>query len=383
MLGCVYQAQRIYPYNETGAIIRKKTQLYLVWLGIAFFVFSFVFGIRYDVGVDHIKYVDIYLYGYEFEQNELLYVIWNNAFSLLKMPYPIFFATISFFLISTFFLAFKKESKLYVFFVLFLFFDGQVNSWNNVIRVSISCCIWIFSINYIARKKIIHFMACCILAVGFHTSSIVLFLGYPLLVSGKNYFKRIPVQLSLVAVAFIVRYLFSSVLEPIMQMMELYVGLISKYEYYTNSVNSFEQVESSGTNLAFYARIIVNIFIILNSPNLHKFYNDRKFNIIYNIYFVGLLINYAMPAGFVALSRPFVFFWIFGTIVLAYYAYYLKSTQKSGALILILVLYIGLYYGSLIRGVPNTNAHVKYQTYFDHPEVSLVPKYKPHNLLEN
>lgn len=375
-----------YVVTANNGINEKRISLFNPSFILPLFAIAIVMGMRYDVGTDHLNYIDNYLFGYEWEQKEILFVVINNICALNKIPYPVFFGIITFIQAALYYYAFRKEPQLLFWLTLFLFFDGQIGNWNNIIRVSIACSIWIYSIDFIAEKKFIPYLLLNILAIGFHTSSIILIIAYPLLYNGKNYFSSRKVQYGLFILAFIFRFTFNRFKDVINWFVTAYVYYFNDYENY-NDIQYLTQSESngSGTSIAFYSIIFINILIIGYSSKLHAYFNSSKFNIIYNIFFVGILTTYVFPEGMIILTRPFRYLYMFRPIMLSYFALYLFEKKRNDnnlfILFITMTLYVGIFYGSIIRSTPEN--HSLYQIYSQHPEKPVIPIYEPRSILKN
>lgn len=384
MILCFVFVRQYSPYSNISNEIKSSMITRLMFF-LAFFVFAIVCGIRYDVGADHLHYLDAYLNGFVWKQKEILYSIINNIFAINKIPYPIFFGFLAFIQVSFFFLAFRKDPRILIWLTIFLFLDGMVGSWNNIIRASIAGCIWIYSIDYISEKKPINYYVLNFIAIGFHTSAILLLITYPLLFRGKAFFKSVGVQYILLAVALVIRFSFGYFSSYYGSLIEFFTAITGAYDNYkTEDVLEIAELQGS-TSLAYYFILLLNIVVIAFSRKMHTFYNSNKFNIIYNIYFIGVLTFYIFPGGLIALTRPFRYFYFFRPIILAFLAYYLYSYRRIAKykllLITMLLLYSGIFCGSIILSGPDS--HVKYQIFSQHPEVSTTPSYEPHSVLEN
>lgn len=390
MLLCFAVARHLSPYKN-GLVNTEKHDaryyLYCLAFVLPIIAFSVVFGIRYAVGVDHVNYLEIYLYGYKWRQDEPLFVMIQNFFAINNFPYPVYFGFLSFLQAFLFFMAFRKDPKLLVWLVVFLFFDGLLGSWNNIIRAAIACCIWIFSIDFIVEKKLVPYLVCSLLSIGFHYSSVILVVAYPLLYNGKNYFGSIKVQYLLLLVAFLVRFSFSRFTGVMETLINIFSSISIKYDFYAAEkiLEGGKESLQIGTSLAFYFVILANIVMIAYSRKMHEYFNSRKFNIVYNIYFVGVLLFYVFPLGYISLTRPFRYFYFFRSIMLAYFALYLfenrKYVREFATLTVLLVAFTGIFYGPMLIG--GTKDRTPYQTYMQHPEVPTRPMYKPQSLFKN
>lgn len=335
-------------------------------------IFAIVFGMRYDVGVDHLSYLENYIWQIDNPKFELIFSWITKICRSLNFHYSIYFAILAFIQVFFFFYAFKDERYLFPFLVLFLFANGEWLNWMNIIRQSIAMCIWIYSIKFIEKKKFWLYLFWCIIAFFFHRSAIILIIFYPILRNGKDYFKSIPLQLLLLAAAFAIKNIFFDIILKFSSIVDFYISLLGTniYEYGYNIDRLLESFgEQKGTGVAYIFKIIVNVIIILYSTKLKKFFNSKRFNIIYFFYFFGLITLYMFPIGAISFTRPFRYFYIFQTIMLAYFAYYLSHSNikvinnKILAYILI-VCYLGIFYLNHILATPDS--HLWYQFYFQH-----------------
>lgn len=389
MLLCFFCVMQVSPYgrNMYGTGNKNISVAYKALFALPLLAIAVTCGVRYDVGYDHLGYLNIYLYGYPWRQHEILYVVIQNAFSLCKLPYPLLFGFLALIESFFFFMAFRKEPKLLVWLAIYLFFDGLMGSWNNIIRASIAGCIWIYSIDYIVEKKPIPYFVFNAIATGFHSSAVLLFVAYPLFSQGRDLFKNVRLQYLLLLLAFFIRITFFRYSDQISRLTEIFSFISSRYESYVLSGLSADNVghQNAGTSMAFYMVIIINVIIIAYSKKMHSYFNSKRFNVIYNIYFIGVLTFYMFPVGLYALTRPFRYFYFFRPIMLAYFSLYLYENRKRlrefWTLMLVVVSFTGIFYGSMLKG--STGGLSKYPTYIQHPETPLKPIYKPHSVFVN
>lgn len=357
-------------YDREGDNLKKSQPFWRFEIIFPIILFAVFFGMRYDVGVDYLAYLEGYLSKTHVGRNELLFNLLSEIGWKFNIHSVVYFSIIAFIQIFFFLYAFKDERFLFPFLIFFLFTNGSWQFWMNGIRQALAMCIWIFSLKYIEEKKLIKYVVWGIVAFLFHRSAIILFLFYPILRNGRDYFKSIKLQLILLAGAFVFREFFWVVIarfEPVINVYknllgpELYSGSYS-LERLTQSV-----VDVSGSGLAFLFRIALNITIVLYSTKLKKFYDSKRFIIIYFFFFLGLITSYMFPAGIVSFTRPFRYFYVFDTIMYAYFAYYLLRVRYREAysqilLYSILILFLGIFYLSQITA--DQDSHLWYQFYF-------------------
>lgn len=374
LLFAVYTSSKSsYGTTTTGGLINQRS----FWRFETVFpllLFAVVFGMRYNVGMDHLNYLEAYLWKEYAGKNDFLFNLLSEIGWKLNLHYAVYFAIIAFIQVFFFFYAFKDERYLFPFLVFFLFTNGEYLFWMNGIRQALAMCIWIFSLKYIEEKKFLKCLLWGIVAFFFHKSAIILLVFYPILRNGKDYFKSIPLQLILIAAAFAFRVLFSGIIIKFEPVIIYYMNLLGgdSYSSYTMEALMESFIEPQGSGLAYLFKIILNVGIILYSKKLKLFYNNKRFNIIYFFFFIGLVTLYMFPAGFIAITRPFRYFYIFQAIMYAYFLYFLYKTKLKDtpqgmphALMYygLIIIFLGIFYLSQITA--NENAHLWYQFYFD------------------
>lgn len=372
ILFAVYASRRNGYISSSGLLVKRSFWRFEVIFPLI--LFAIIFGMRYDVGVDHLGYLEGYLNKEYVGKNEPLFFLFSEIGWKLNWHYVLYFGVIAFTQAVFFFYAFKNERYIYPFLVFFLFTNGEWGFWMNGIRQALAMCIWIFSIKYIEDKKFWKYLIWCVVATLIHKSAIVLIVFYPILRNGRDYFKSIPLQLILLGSAFILKEVFYVVFSYIEPLINTYTNILGSdmYSGYNTEVLMESFRKSDGTGLVYLFRIILNVIIILYSKRLKLYYNSKRFNIIYFFFFIGILTMYVFPVGFISLTRPFRYFYIFQSIMYAFFLYYLFKTKvrdtRRGSVHAIIYyglifIFLGVFYLSIITS--SEDASFWYQFYFD------------------
>lgn len=303
------------------------------------FIFSLITGLRYDVGTDHLFYLEAYLDG-DNERLEFLFSGLSDLYRSLGVHPVLYFFSLSLIQISFFILAFRENRFVLPFLAVFLFTNSLYGSWINTIRQDIAICIWIYAIQFILNKDWKRYLICCLICFGFHRSSFIFVLFYPLFCTGKDFFSSTKMQFALIAVAVFIRHSFGGLLNRLEGMIQVYMNSMSLitgsetlYDSYTvegsvdQMINNADSVTQTG--LAFLFRCAVCIIIVLYSPKLKQYYHSKRFNLYYNFFFIALLVSLMLPPGAFNLARPFQCFIPFLTILLAYFCYYLINQRRQ------------------------------------------------------
>lgn len=341
-------------------------------------LFAIVFGMRYDVGVDHLNYLYGYVNRIYVGKNEPLFFLFSDIGWLFNFHFAVYFALIAFAQVFFFFFAFKDERYLFPLLVFFIFTNGDFFFWMNGIRQALAMTIWISSLRYIEERKLIKYVFWGIVSVLIHKSAIVLLVFYPILRNGKDYFKSIPLQLVLLSSAFVVKEVFYDVIVNFESVINTYISLLGE-DMYEKSYNIDRLVgsvkESEGTGLAYLFKILINVVVIIYSTKLKSYYNSKRFNMIYFIFFLGLITMYIFPIGVISFSRPFRYFYIFQSIIYAYFAYYLFKNKTKGfnmfVLVALIVGFLGIFVLSQYTATESSSS--LFQFYFQQENILEYP----------
>lgn len=326
---------------------------------IPLFLFAFIFGIRFNVGIDFENYLYSYKTGYDVERYEWLFRWITLFFQKCGFHYSFYFGFLSFIQIFFLFYAFKNERFLFPYLVFILFCGQYFLLWTNVIRQDIAACIFIYAVKYIEQKKKWSYFFWIFIACGFHITSVILFFLYPILCNGKDYFYRVKIQFILTFLFFFLYFqnvIIGTYLYQILQFCADLIGYDKKYTQvlYDELVLGKSSI-STNTGLGFMLLFVIDLIVIFYSNRIKNYFNNKKIIILYNIYFIGVLLQLFF-ANFMVLSRSFRYFRFFKLIIVAYFLYYLVKNPKLSNTIVLLILiliYIALFLSIIFFGEKN------------------------------
>lgn len=308
-------------------------------LHIIIIIFTIVFGLRYNVGIDYDNYLQLYKYG-DFERLEFIFR-GISVFCFNNNVHVVFYFSIWAFLqIYIFLSSFKNENFLYPALIFILFFGQYFLLWMNVIRQDIAACIFIFSITYIIDKKLFRYLLCIILAFGFHKTAILLLPLYFVFSRKQGYFNSISIQLALYIVAVIIGLSSSNIMTFFDSVLQPFLSILGYEGYdYGGIESSFQQV-SIGTT--FLVSFLIDIVLICYNKKIKSFFNNSRLLCFYDLYFIGVVLTSVFAQSFILL-RPVRYFRFFEMIISAYLVYYLYKKNKLLMMIFIILLYTLLY----------------------------------------
>lgn len=361
-------AKKANSYTLYNGSITVKRSFWKIEVILPIILFAIIMGMRYDVGVDYFSYLNNYLDGDYSGKGEFLFYLFSDIGWYFNLHYVVYFTAIAFVQILFFLLAFKDERYLFPLLIFFLFTNGNFLFLMNVLRQALAMCIWLYALRFIETKKPYIYFLICVAIFFVHRSSVILFIFYPLLKNGVDYFKNVKLQLVLFFSAFVFKLVFSSLIMQLEPLIQFYTSLLGDGLYDSYNITTLMDgiTGSEGSGIATYFKILLNFIIILYSSSLKKYYNNKRFIIIYFFFFLGVITTYIFPDGAISLSRPFRYFYIFQPIMYAYFLYYLYKNRKNETnfflLVGLLIVFTSIFV--LSQSSATENSHSLYQFYF-------------------
>lgn len=332
-----------------------------IGVGLSIFIFVLISGLRYDVGTDYFSYLSEYnrvLVGLDFSRDfEIGFEALTRGLSAWGLSPFFYFALWSFLQISLLYYALRGYKFLYPFLILILVLSGGYHMWMNGIRQSIALMFYLLSLVYVSEKRFYKFVFSIFLGYLFHKSLIVFLPFYFFLKNGIDYFPNVKVQFVLIVISFFVGTTLFSLLSPYVNPFLNFIGY-SSLDYEARLAGQMvDGVRGWGPR-----RIIafcMNLMVVLFSKQTKKSYNDKFYFILYNIFFIGLLLELLFFRSS-EMMRLFYYFTGFNFILQAFLLAYLfreKRTLAWGYICMFVVLFVGHSYAALTDG----DAHFLYQ----------------------
>lgn len=307
---------------------------YHSWV-IVFFLISLIIGLRYDVGTDFMNYIDLFQryqndlninlteYGFQFMNKAIIYLGLNYWVSFLISAILINFLI---------FKLIKEESQLFFLSVIILFKTGFIFMQTNQIRQSIAIAFVFYGSKYIFRNNFKRYILCCLFAMSFHFSAVIMIPIY--YISKKRWNKYFLIILLFVSLLLFMNPSYLEVLTKFF--VRIFALIFQKYDYYLREVFQVSSYNSTGYKIIL--EILLTMFIILLTPN--SFFNSNKRNVLYNLFIIGF-ISKGLLGRFSAIGRLSSYFMIFQTLFIPSWIFQLKINMKSKKII---VLIVSIYY---------------------------------------
>lgn len=322
---CVFMCVFLWNYAVITVNGKMNRNVYL-WLSIL--LFAIVFGMRYGVGIDYLSYLDYYKnpYAYAEKENgmEFGFDFASKILYNLGFHFAFFFGLISLFQIYFILYGIKKYPFVLPFVVFCLITSGVVwGGFSNVIRQSLAFAIFVYSIQFIADKKIVKYFLYITLAVSMHVSAIILFPLYFITYIKTDFTKSIRVQFILYVASIIIAKI--GIFEQIVNFIDGFVSLIG-YEK-TFNIMALNQETNLVFNVDFVLRNSIIVVIILFSNNVKLYFSKMTYTIIYELFFVGVLFKQIF-SGSMSLERLNIYFFNLFYIVSGFTLCYLFFKKR-------------------------------------------------------
>lgn len=283
---------------------------------LAIGIYSFVFGLRYGVGADFFGYM--YEYESYSENGVWLYEKMEPAFKLLIIITSPFHSSSVFMGITAFIqllliaVCFKQDKRFYPYLFFIFMLEGVWSVHANAMRQFISIGLWAIAIQYAVNKKILYYYALIGLAILFHKSAFILLFFYPVI-----FFLRgsvsIAIQLLLLIVAISVMSM--NYAQVFFETLDSYIRYLG-YDYMDRREELLVNNDVK-KGIGFYITLIMNIVTICYSKKLKQEVNSNYFNVLYQLYYIGIIMGYVFINSQL-LGRLGMYFISFNFIIHAY-----------------------------------------------------------------
>ena len=312
----------------------KKAQQTTRWEYVIFaiLVYSVVFGMRYDVGVDQLAYLESYksasINSYNINSSH-----YESGFRFLMMSlidmeahFAWFFGIVAFLQLFLVFASVKPHRDVYPF-LTFTFMIGCVwLTYANGLRQQLAFCFFALSVLFVEKKQWLLYYLMIALAMSMHKTAILLVLFYPLLRFKEEWFKNEKLQIGLLLVAIVIGEM--GFVQNYLGQLETYASLLGYEDYFQDRYSEKMYKEIARRGIGYYVLLITNFILIWHSSKYKEYFKSKYVYYIYNLYFIGVLMKYAF-AGSHLLQRINYYFYGFEFIVAAFALLYARKSNKK------------------------------------------------------
>lgn len=352
---------------------KEKVPFWTWEIWFALLLFAIISGIRWQVGVDHLNYLEGYervqkgltfnKYGYSEEPGfELI----TKIFAFFDVHFTFYFGFWAFIQLSFIYYAVKHERYLLPFIGILIIWGPHYLSWMNGIRQMVAACMFVFAVKYIKDRKLLPYVITILLAATIHRSAIVLLIFY--FIPQKDYFRNRILNMGL-----LVATVFIGMNPAWLQSVEFVEQLLAfiGYERYSEQLDLMveyrREMNFGPRRLSVLALYGLNIWF---APRLKEFFSETNYLIYFNFMFVGALLYNLFANTSHIFLRPVSYFTIFSILTTAYLLYYLKPEKKNIVTLRFAIVFIvaisyltfSIFSESISSGIDYTN----YKFFFLH-----------------
>ncbi len=317
-----------------------KTPFWTWEIIFSLLIFAIVSGIRWNVGVDHLAYLNNYqqyqTFGNFLLNKEPGFEFLTKTMASCNLHFSIYFGILAFIQIFFIYYAIRNERYLMPFIGAIIILGPEYLSWMNGIRQLIAACIFVFSIQFIKKRKLLHYIITILIAASFHKSAIFLVIFY--FIPEKDYFKNKYLNLGLLALTLIIGSSPSWInsidfLDNILKQ----IG----YDWYAENLSLLlEDHRSSAIGPRRLSILLINAFIIWFSPQLKHRYKTTSFNTYFNFSFIGILLYNLLANTSHVFLRPLSYFTIFLALTSSYLLHFIWESNKNKLSIKFIIIFL-------------------------------------------
>lgn len=340
---------------------------------IPIIVFAFFSGVRYDVGVDHLAYVNEYehlrIFGeYKNIDYDIGYNLVMFLFTRYQIHYVFFFLFLSFIQVVFIFWSFREERQILIYVGILLLLSFQYFFLMNGIKQGIAFCIFLYAIKFILERRVFLYVLAILLASTIHTSALLLLPVYLFNPDNEREFMGAKLQLLLVAITVYLGS--SSIIHDFLNGID--IKFITGIDFIDNSIKNttlrtmqdieFNRLTWGPTRII---EMLLNIFLILNSKQL-IYWGSNRVKLIYVLYFISILLE-AMFFKFHGIMRIILYFSMLRFVIFSYLLYFLLREKRTTAGITtgLAVLALFLMIFSIRIYMADSESHILYQFFWE------------------
>lgn len=325
-------------------------------------VFCFFCGVRYNVGVDYIAYLNNYLHyqnvGINLLEKEFLFQFITKAMAGSGFHFSFYFAFLAFIQIYFVIKSFEKEKEILRYLPLLILLGTSFLYWTNAIRHMIAAAIFLYSLRYVKSKNLFKYLICIAFAFLFHKSSLLLVPFYYIL--RIDIFASKSWTLIIILISFIVQM--AGVIEPLIKQLSFILDFLG----YSYSYENFDLIMSKENDRNFGVRSVIimaiPVVVILYNNQLKNYFSHTNYTYYYNLMVMGLIgsiIIIDLPISFGRSLDFFVYFTVFCSSYLLLYFDRMREYLTLSVYLLLTCSYLPLTLYALDYNLINESTSFK------------------------
>lgn len=312
----------------------KEVNLSNPYIFLIIIFYTFICGMRYDVGSDYLTYLDTYLdlrtYGRSvFELSQESGWIWGmKQFALRGWHYSLFFSLVAFIQIYLIILSIKKFPQLLVYFLFVFLCNNWFSHYQNVLRQTITISVFLVLVMRSSHMRFRWYCLVCVMCFFIHRTSVIMLVLYPFLKCRMDKFIN--------NALFTIIFLICSIIGLRINLLDVLIKIptfgdvliAADYASYMTG-DKLDTGLNGSLGFGYFLKILINSIAILSYNKYQKKWSKRIPNLssIFFIYFLGTCINALSPIGL--LTRPNWYLLILQIPIFSLTIKYFFHTTKS------------------------------------------------------
>ena len=300
-------------YDNKSLRLSGHSSRFLNWTTVfAILIFAIVCGVRYNVGVDNLMYINEYIslqqFGYFHRETfEPLFGFLANVFVDMGLHYSVFmgfWAAVQIFFV---YYAMRNDKYLLPYVALFIVLGSTFLSWTNGLRQCVVGCIFIFLIEYIVQRKFWKYVIVLLICSFIHRSAIILLPFYFI------FQKPIIPRRKLIWVFILIACAIIGMTPTWLGIMNNFKGILAFLDYGTYAERLSYIVKNADEVMAWGpARIgifLLDLFAVWYYPHIKKRYKlNKRFDIYFFAFFMGVCLFNLLANTSHIFIRPISYF---------------------------------------------------------------------------
>ncbi|MEZ9977128.1 EpsG family protein [Vibrio breoganii] len=334
-------------YNKEclNSYFNKESKFISIELVIIFIFFSFISGIRWNVGIDHQNY----LFGYELIQNgsysifekEVGFDVFTKFFAKkIDAHFSIYFGVLAFIQVFFLYYALRHQKIIYPIIGLVLVLGPHYLSWMNLIRQMIVATIFICLVPLIANRKVLSYLFIVCLLSLVHKSALILSIFF-FIPNTKILLNKL-LAISLIIITFAIGQ--TDIWVSLLSNINPILGFIG-YDHYAGALDYFiSEIDVQNVGPRAIGIILSMIMLAWYGERIITYFKNPLLLYYYNFAIIGICLHNVLVNMHHVFLRPILYLTIFSLPMISYLICYLIRNSSKKVIALALVVIFSLTY---------------------------------------
>ena len=328
-------------WNARGNLYEGKSPFWTLPVISSILFFAVICGVRYNVGVDNVMYIDFYNAlsgsGDTRDDFEIGYKVMSQIFSDMGMHFSVFMGFWAALQIGFVYFSQRKSQYLLPFIALFIVLGPTFLNWTNGLRQCVATCAFFCIVEYAIERKLLKYVVGILMCSLIHKSAIILLPCYFLF--QKPVFPRN--KFVLVGILLVCTFIGNNPtwVKIFNNLQELLIFL--DYDNYASGMENLTEkgLDSMAWGPGRLGIWLLHLMAVIYYPEfLRRYHLTKRFEIYFFCFFIGAcLFNLLANTSHIFL-RPISYFRDFQIMVIPVCLYFFNKERRHIPFTIILVL---------------------------------------------